>query len=85
MGYDAGVTEESERVLRIARRATLPGRKGGLELERAPYDIEGPPDLGLARMHQLTLLAWRLAGRELPSYARSDAPGRVLRPGTGKP
>ncbi|GEM_PF-3310085 len=34
----------------------------------------------VTEMLELSTRAWLLAGRTLPSYTRSDAPGRVLKP-----
>ena len=34
----------------------------------------------VTEMLDLSTRAWLLAGRTLPSYSRSEAPGRVLRP-----
>jgi hypothetical protein len=34
----------------------------------------------LAMMWELSLSAWRLAGRPLPVYDRRHAPGKVVRP-----
>jgi hypothetical protein len=33
----------------------------------------------LAMVWQLTFEAWRLAGRDIPSYSREATPGRVIR------
>jgi len=33
----------------------------------------------LAMVWPLTVLSWRLAGREIPLYRRADAPGRIER------
>ena len=41
---------------------------------------ETTPQQRLAMVWELTLRAYRLAGRPLPRYARSEMPGRVLRP-----
>ena len=38
------------------------------------------PEQRLAMMWELALQAWHLAGRELPSYARHEMPGKVIRP-----
>jgi hypothetical protein len=38
----------------------------------------------LAMVWPLTLEAWRLAGRELPSYARAEMPVRVIRGSVGR-
>jgi hypothetical protein len=35
----------------------------------------------LAMMWPLTRLSWRLAGRDMPRYRRSDMPGKILRSG----
>lgn len=35
----------------------------------------------LAMVWPLTLQSWRLSGRDLPDYLRSEAPGRVVRAG----
>ncbi|MCX4240675.1 hypothetical protein [Paraliomyxa miuraensis] len=34
----------------------------------------------LAMMWPLAVRAWTLAGREIPRYARSEMPGRIIRP-----
>ncbi|MEW5737964.1 MAG: hypothetical protein AB1938_03505 [Myxococcota bacterium] len=34
----------------------------------------------LAMMWELALAAWSLQGQPLPTYSRSEMPGRVLRP-----
>jgi hypothetical protein len=38
------------------------------------------PQQRLAMVWELTLRAYRLADRPLPRYARSEMPGRILRP-----
>lgn len=53
------------------------------------YDLGGEPgdDLSdrttpserLAMVWPLTVLSWRLAGRPLPDYERSEIPGRLVR------
>ena len=35
----------------------------------------------LAMIWPLTVLSWRLAGRDIPEYKREDMPGTVLRSG----
>ena len=37
------------------------------------------PQERLAMVWPLTKLSWRLAGRQIPDYARCDVPGRVVR------
>ena len=39
----------------------------------------------VAMMAELAESAWRLAGRQLPSYERDSAPGRLYRPGMPRP
>lgn len=36
--------------------------------------MEGTPDARVHAVTELTLLAWRLAGRSLPVYTREDIP-----------
>lgn len=67
---------------RRARRASWPIRR--FELGQEPSDdlSEWTTANGrLAMVWPLTLLAWSLAGREVPDYDRRDLPGRVLRAG----
>ena len=62
-------------------RAQWPIRKIALEEEGAddPRDASTVDDR-VALVWKLTREAWSLQGRELPSYPRSEAPGRILRP-----
>ena len=67
-----------------ARRAR---RLKRLRIER--FDLADMPDDSLwssttveerlGMMWPLAVRAWRLSGRELPSYTRAEMPGRVLR------
>ncbi len=64
---------------RAEARADLPGEKGTLELERRVTVVRGTPSERVALVKAATLRCWQLTGQPLPSYRRSDAPGRVLR------
>jgi hypothetical protein len=66
-----------------ARRQTWTGRLTTLGDDRPP---EGRTiEERLALVAELSLRAWTLSGRPMPSYGRADMPGRVLRPGEGDP
>lgn len=39
----------------------------------------------VAMMAELAEAAWRIAGRPLPTYTRSNIPGRLFRPGELRP
>ena len=39
-----------------------------------------PPAACVAMVWALTLDAWAASGQPIPTYARADAPGRVIRP-----
>jgi hypothetical protein len=43
------------------------------------------PTERIAMMWQLAEEAWRVAGRALPSYARTRLPARLYRPGEARP
>jgi len=69
---------ESERAL---ARASWPIRRVELEAEGADEDLSATTtaEQRLQMMWRLAEDAWALAGRPVPSYARSEMPGRVLR------
>ncbi len=48
------------------------------EPARDPFD-RSTPEERLATMWALAKEAWAVSGRELPSYARSEAPGQLAR------
>ncbi len=52
--------------------------------EEPPDDLSDSttPVERVAMMAGLAEAAWKLAGRALPHYERSNMPGRVFRPGT---
>lgn len=73
-------SSDDPRTRRRADRARWPGRlvqladEGGEDLSETTTAEER-----LGMMWQLALDAWASAGRPLPTYAREDAPGRVVR------
>jgi hypothetical protein len=73
----------SERQAREARRLarqSWPIRRYALG-DEPPDDLRQitTPGQRLAMVWPLTLLSWRLAGRELPAYERRETPGRMIR------
>jgi hypothetical protein len=72
---------EDDRAARAAVRASWPGGLRPLASLRERDDLllDRTPAERMAMVWRLTLDAWALGGRELPDYARGDAPGRVLR------
>ena len=42
------------------------------------------PEQRVAMMAELAEAAWRMAGRSLPSYRRSEMPGRLFRAGESR-
>ena len=72
---------EEARRQRAAARQAWPLRR--FELGAEPDDNIRPvttPEQRLAMMWELALQAWQLTGRELPSYARHEIPGKLIRP-----
>ena len=72
--------EEARR--RCEARAAWPIRR--FDLANEPVDdLRATTTAGerLAMVWPLAVQAWRLAGREIPDYERSEAPGRVIRRG----
>jgi len=75
-------SRDDERARRAAARAGWP-------VSRYPLGGEPPEDLSgtttaaerLSMMWRLALDAWAMSGRPLPTYSRSEAPGRIIRPG----
>jgi hypothetical protein len=54
-------------------------RRVALEDERAP-DVSGlTPSERVAMVWRLTLDAWAFRGEPIPSYARGESPGRIVR------
>ncbi len=58
------------------RRVSL----GDRSADASDIIVGASPSELVAMVHQLTLDAWSMAGRELPDYPRSQAAGRVVRP-----
>jgi hypothetical protein len=71
---------EDDAAARAARRNAWPIRR--FELGHEPTeDLSAvtTADERLAMMWQLALDAWAAAGHSLPTYARSEMPGRIYR------
>lgn len=43
--------------------------------------VDGAPGELMALVTELTLAAWAMRGEPIPTYERSEAVGRVIRPG----
>jgi hypothetical protein len=68
---------------RRRRRAAWPIQRVALGTEpladpRIPDDV----DARLAMVWTLTRQQWAFAGLDIPRYARSEMPGRLIRPGS---
>jgi hypothetical protein len=73
----------SRREARRAARRAWPLRR--YELGDEPGDdlsAHTTPAERLASVWSLTVLAWRLGGRSIPTYERSQMPGRIVRADT---
>ena len=67
---------------RAAARRSWPGRVGRLEdAEEADAPPGSSPGERIAMVWRLTLDAWAMAGRTIPDYPRSEAPGGLRRLG----
>ncbi len=73
------MSEDAERRKRALARGGYPGRKGGMELLAGVADVDSTPSERIAQVQAATLIGWRLSGKPLPSYSRSEAPGRIIR------
>ena len=80
LGRATLVNVDASEARRLAR-AGWPIRKVALEAEGA-HDTRdvSTVDERVALVWQLTREAWSLQGREIPSYPRHEAPGRMVRP-----
>lgn len=72
------IEQEEQRKRRAAARAGWAVRVGTLD-ERAEDDLSATTTLQerLAMVWRLTLDAWASSGQSIPSYSRSEAPGRM--------
>ena len=78
---EAGEVVTGDARQRAAARATWAVRKYRLgEEPNEDLSESTTAEERLAMMWPLTLEAWKLTGRPLPDYARSETPIRVLRP-----
>jgi hypothetical protein len=41
--------------------------------------VDAPPGERVAMVYELTLAAWALSGRPMPTYSRAEIPGRLIR------
>jgi hypothetical protein len=72
-------TDDAAREARRKARSTWPVRRLRVG-EEHPDDVSAlSPDERVRLVGELTLAAWRLAGKELPSLPRSQWPGTVIR------
>lgn len=70
---------DDEAARRARARADWPGRK--LRLDELPELelVKGTPGVLVGMVTELTLAAWAMRGEPLPSYARAQMPGRIIR------
>jgi hypothetical protein len=82
MADDSDAAREARRAAR-ARWPIACFRPG----EEPPDDLSATttPAERIAMMWRLTEEAWRVAGRPLPTYARTRLPARLYRPGEARP
>jgi hypothetical protein len=59
-------------------RAAWPIRRTRLGDDESPV-VDATPSERVAMVHVLTMDAWAMSGQPLPDYARSAAPGRIVR------
>lgn len=69
------------RLERAKARASWPGKR--LTLSDVPELelVAGTPAERIGMVRELTLAAWAMSGRAIPTYTREAMPGRVVRPG----
>ena len=72
------------RAQRAKARAGWPGTRTSLA-DPSEQDLSAlSGSQRIAMVWQLTLDAWASTGKELPSYERSQMPGKVVRPGDAR-
>lgn len=76
------MTDPEARAERARRRAQLPGHVGRLGDPERPSVLS--PAEGFLAVERISVDAWLLAGRALPTCPRAELPGRVIRPGPGE-
>lgn len=72
--------DAKDRSDRALSRRAWPGALRRLEDDDGGLVRADPGEL-IASVTALTLSAWAMMDRALPSYSRTNAPGRVIRPG----
>ena len=77
--HSKGPPEHSDAAGRRAARARWPIQRYALG-EEPSEDLSAHTTASerLAMVWPLTVLSWRLAGREIPTYERRDMPGRLV-------
>ena len=76
---------EEKRRQRAAARASLPIRRITLTDESEPDLCYLDASARIAMLWPMTLDAWASSGRPLPTYERSQIPGRLIRGTAGDP
>lgn len=69
----------TSREARAQARAAWPVRRHRLDDDGDDVLRDVPPAACVAMVWALTLDAWAASGQPIPTYARADAPGRVIR------
>lgn len=72
---------DEARSARARARQQWPVVRGRLDDHDSELLLDVPPARRVAMVWALTVDAWALRGESIPDYARSEAPGRVVRPG----
>jgi len=71
-------TDLQGRLARARARAAWPVRRTTLNAPQLPL-VDAPPGERIGMVYDLTLAAWAMARRAIPSYDRASTPGRVIR------
>jgi hypothetical protein len=71
--------DPSARAQRAKKRANWPGTVMRLADLAEAEVIDAPPAELIGMVTELTRAAWSLMGEPFPAYARSQAPGRIIR------
>jgi hypothetical protein len=75
-----GAPTDPDRAARALRRAGWPGSVTTLDDQAdAALVRDATPARRIAMVWEITLDVWASSGRPLPSYARAEIPGRLIR------